>query len=79
MTETLESRYANDATLLEFYRNRLAKAGWGGSKDPVEKAYVYSTRRGEGKRQRGRPFGSNGRPLPVAAQRTPASALEGGL
>jgi hypothetical protein len=39
--ETLESRYAGDAVLLELYKRKLLKHGWAGKKDAVERECIH--------------------------------------
>ena len=38
--QVLEEKYRGDTRLLEFYKRRLPKQGWGGVLDCTEKEYV---------------------------------------
>lgn len=43
--EALANRYAGDPALLNMYAKRLAKRGWAGRMDAVEREYVKWVRR----------------------------------
>ena len=47
----LAAEYAGDPALLEFYKRRLLKKGWAGTKTPAETQYVAQVHRAEGKYQ----------------------------
>ena len=61
--ETLEERHDDDPELLRFYTEKLPQAGWAGATDDVERAFIAATRKAQGRKPRGRPFGP-GNPFP---------------